>query len=60
MLYHGYVECFSHLSNCLYFPIAPVVIFVDVDKEYTHVRFFLMKLCHKYHNSMDLPFQSES
>jgi hypothetical protein len=44
MLYHGFVKCSAHLANCPDFPIAPVSLFVDVDKESSHVRLFLNEI----------------
>jgi hypothetical protein len=40
VIFHGSVKCSEPLANYLALPISPIVLFVDVDKEFSHVKLF--------------------
>jgi hypothetical protein len=52
VFFHECVECSEHLSNCLGLPKYPISHLYDADKDFAHVKFFLMKLFHEGLNSM--------
>jgi hypothetical protein len=57
VLYNDFAKCFVYLPSCSSLPTSPLVLCVDVDNGFVHVRFFFRRSKNEDHTSMALFFE---